>query len=271
MIVRIGHAAGDENGGHVGGKAGDQTKKEVCIREYYLNSKGWVVLRCKNAAKRERIARAMEAACKNDNIGYDQNQRSSLFEEVKDKGFDPARASKKVEADCSALVRVCIAYAFGKDKTSSALRTVNLPDTLVKTGLFTKYTTSKYCKSSDYLKRGDILCTPVKGHTVVVLDDGAKANIKAEKTATEKPQKTSANVKGTWKTTASLNIRNGAGTTKNKYGSNKTVLVNIPKGTKVECSGSYTKVGERKWLLVKFTYKDVIYNAFASDRYLKKV
>lgn len=271
MAVRIGHAAGDENSKVTGGQAGDQTKKEVSIRNYYINSKGWVVLRCKSAAKRERIAKAMEAACKNNNIGYDQSQRNTLFEEVKTKGFDPAKVTKKVEVDCSALVRVCIAYAYGADKTSSALRTVNLPDTLVNTGLFTKYTTAKYCKSSDYLKRGDILCTPVSGHTVVVLDDGPKANIKSEKIAKEKPQKNKTSVAGTYKTTAKLNIRNGAGTIKNKYGSNKTVLVNVPKGTKVECAGDYTTVGETRWLLVKFIYKNVLYTGFASSKYLKKI
>lgn len=175
MAVKIGHASIDENGKAKSGSAGDQTGKEVCIRNWYLNSKGWVVLRCNDAEKREKIAEAMEKACKNDQIGYDQNQRNSLFDNVKNNGFDPSKTTKKVETDCSALVRVCIAYAYGSDKAGN-IRTVSEPSTLVKTGLFTKYTSDKYCKSSDYLMRGDILCTPVSGHTVVVLNDGAKVN-----------------------------------------------------------------------------------------------
>lgn len=173
MAVRIGHASIDENGNSHSGAAGDQTGKEVCIRNWYLNSKGWVVLRCKDEAKRELIAKAMELACANPQIGYDQYQRDTLFNNVKGSGFDPSKTTKKVETDCSALVRVCIAYAYGEDKAGN-IRTVNEPAALVKTGLFEKLTADKYCKSSDYLLRGDILCTPVSGHTVVVLDDGAQ-------------------------------------------------------------------------------------------------
>lgn len=182
MAVRIGHASIDESGKAKNGKAGDQTSKEVCIRNWYLNSKGWVVLRCKDAAKRERIAQAMEKACNNPHIGYDQWQRDSLFNNVKDKGFDPSKTTKAVETDCSALVRVCIAYAYGKDVAGN-IRTISEPDMLVKTGLFEKLTADKYTASSDYLLRGDILCTPVSGHTVVVLDNGAKIKSTTSTTA----------------------------------------------------------------------------------------
>lgn len=174
MAVRIGHASIDEKGKAKGGAAGDQTGKEVKISNYYVSSKGWVVLRCKDADKRLRIAQAAELACNNPQIGYDQYQRDTLFNNVKASGWDPSKTTKKVETDCSALVRVCIAYAYGKDVAGN-IRTVNEPARLVTTGLFTKLTSDKYCKSSDYLLRGDILCTPVSGHTVVVLDDGAKA------------------------------------------------------------------------------------------------
>lgn len=172
MAVRIGHASISENG-TITGNAGDNNSKEVCIRNWYQHSSGWVVLRCKDTSKREKIAEAMEKACKNDYIGYDQYQRDTLFNNVKDKGFDPSKTTKKVETDCSALVRVCVAYAYGKDIAGN-IRTVSEPKMLVNTGEFTKYTDDKYCKSSDYLVRGDILCTPVSGHTVVVLDNGAK-------------------------------------------------------------------------------------------------
>ena len=45
MSVIIGHSSIDENGKISGGKAGDQTTKEVCTRSFYMHSKGWVVLR----------------------------------------------------------------------------------------------------------------------------------------------------------------------------------------------------------------------------------
>ena len=44
MSVLIGHASVDENGKAAHGKGGDQTKKEVCTRNWY--KKSWdVVLR----------------------------------------------------------------------------------------------------------------------------------------------------------------------------------------------------------------------------------
>jgi hypothetical protein len=172
MTVKIGHARIDENGKAKYGRAGDQTGKEVVISDWYLHPKKWYVLRCKDVDKREKIAQAMEKACKNSQIGYDQSGRYTLFNNVKDKGFDPSKTTKPVETDCSELTRVCIAYAYGKDVTG-VMRTDILPTVLVKTGLFTKYTSKQYCQSSAYLRRGDILCTRSQGHVVVVLSDGA--------------------------------------------------------------------------------------------------
>ena len=71
MAVKIGHASIDESGKFAGGKAGDQTGKEICIRNWY--NKGWtVLLRAKDPAVRRRIAQSCTAACNNDNLGYDQ-------------------------------------------------------------------------------------------------------------------------------------------------------------------------------------------------------
>lgn len=69
---------------------------------------------------------------------------------------------------------------------------------------------------------------------------------------------------GTYKTTANLNIRAGAGTS-------KTILTVIPKGGKVTCYGYYTLVNGIKWYYV--TYKNikcVKYTGFVSSEYLTK-
>lgn len=174
-MVKIGHARHDENGNLVNGKAGDQTGQEVSATDWYLHKKGWILLRCTSTSRRKKIAEAAEKACKNSQIGYDQKQRNSLFDDVKAVKFDPSKTTKKVETDCSALVRTCIAYAFGKDVTGS-ITTVTEPNALMQTGYFKKYKSKKYCNSSDHLRRGDILCTPIKGHTAIVLNDGAKVN-----------------------------------------------------------------------------------------------
>lgn len=152
---------------------GDQhSGLEVSTQTWYLHSKGWYVLRAKDAAAQEKIAVAMERACANNNIGYSQPTRNTLYTNVKPYGFDPARTTKKVNTDCSALVRVCVHYA-GIEVENFI--TSNEVSKLIATGAFEKFTDDAHCKSSDRLLRGDILVTRTKGHTAVVLSNGAKA------------------------------------------------------------------------------------------------
>ena len=267
LRVRIGHASGDENSNIKGGVAGDQTGKEVCIRDWYLHNKGWVLFRCVDVAVRERIAEAIEKACDNPMIGYDQSQRNTLYNAVKFFGFDPSAVIEPVEVDCSKLVQVAIAYGYGKDIVGN-INTATLPDKLMATGKFIKFTDSMMTKSSDHLVRGDILCTPVKGHVVVVLDNGAK--VPTSITATESAKSFNPELEGIYKTTASLNIRNGAGTKANDFGDDKTIMTTAFKGTEVKCLGSYSLVGDRKWLYVHFALDGVTYTGFASTKYLTK-
>ena len=173
MAVKIGSARIDENGKAHGGRAGDQTGKEVSTQSWYLNSKGWRVFRAKSAEAAERIAKCMQAACDNRHIGYDQYQRNTLYTEAAKHGFDVSKVTKDVETDCSALVRVCCAYA-GIVGLPEGFRTGNMPGNLMNTGAFTELTGSKYQSQSTYLGRGDILVTKTNGHTVVVLSNGSK-------------------------------------------------------------------------------------------------
>ena len=171
MAVLIGSARIDENGRAHGGKAGDQTGKEVSTQSWYRHSRGWVVLRAKDPIKAAKIAQAMRAACLNDNIGYDQYQNQTLWNAVKDKGYDPAKATVKCETDCARLVRVCCAYAGIMVRD---FYTATEAAYLMDTGEFVKLTTSRYTSQDDYLGAGDILVTKTKGHTVVVLTNGSK-------------------------------------------------------------------------------------------------
>ena len=173
MSVKIGSARIDERGKISGGTAGDNTGKEVSFQNWYKHSKGWIVLRAKDDTIRDRIAYAMRAACTNNNIGYDQSNRSGLYNAVKNVGWDPAKCATKTETDCSALVRVCTAYAI--QKAVADFNTASQVNTLMNTGYFEKLTDSKYTNQENYLLEGDILVTKTKGHTVVVLNDGDKA------------------------------------------------------------------------------------------------
>lgn len=176
MSVNIGHASLDENRETKGGKAGDQTAKEVCVRTWY--NKPWTtVFRPKSSSVAEKIAKAMEQACANDKIGYDQSQRTTLYEQAKLVNWDLSKITTACECDCSALVAVCINAA--GISVSKSMYTGIQKDTLEKTGKFSSYTSSKYIGSSDYLKRGDILLG--NGHTAVVLSNGATIQNECEK------------------------------------------------------------------------------------------
>lgn len=171
MAVKIGSARIDENNHAKGGKAGDQTGKEVSTQSWYKHSKGWRVFRAKNSALAEKIATDMQYACDNNNIGYDQGQRNTLYNVAKPFGFNCKDVNKKCETDCSALVRVCCAYA---GIMLPNFRTTTEPSILLNSGYFMEMKGKQYTDSSDYLMRGDILCTKTQGHTVIVLNDGSK-------------------------------------------------------------------------------------------------
>lgn len=174
MAVIVGSARlGGSNGSISGDKAGDQTGKEVSTQNYYVHSKGWRVLRAKDPAKRKLIAQAMKAACNNNNIGYDQGQRNTLYYLAMPYAFDPGKVVKACETDCSALVRVCSAFAGISLKD---FNTTTLASVLKASGAFEELVGDKYTKKSAYLMTGDILVTKTKGHTVVVLSNGSEVD-----------------------------------------------------------------------------------------------
>ena len=172
MAIKIGHASLDENRGIHGGAAGDQTGGEVYTRNWY-NANWDVVLRPKSADLAEASARACEAACTNNKIGYDQYQRNTLFSCAKAVDFDLSKITEKCECDCSSLMHVC-AIAGGANLTYgvNGLVTFNMVDAFVKSGDYEKLTDSKYLLSGNYLKRGDILVRQ-SGHTAMALENGS--------------------------------------------------------------------------------------------------
>lgn len=172
MAVLIGHASIDERGKASGGAAGDQTGKEVCTRSWY--AKGWqYCLRPKSTTVAERSAAACEAACANNNIGYDQSQRNTLHNLAKANGYN-LKAVGKCETDCSALMVVC-AIAGGVtalEHTGNAPTTSTMVAAFRASGAYDVLTDRKYLTGDAYLKRGDILVKP-GSHTVMVLSNGS--------------------------------------------------------------------------------------------------
>ena len=179
MAVRIGHASGDEHGKASGGKAGDQTGKEVCTRTWY--DRAWnVVLRPRSAVLAEKSALACEAACANKNIGYDQGGRNTLNAKARAVDYDLSRIDTACECDCSSLMHVCaIAGGANLEYGANGYTTSTMVKAYIASGDYEQLTASKYLTGDKYLKRGDILVREGK-HTAMALEDGALAEPSAD-------------------------------------------------------------------------------------------
>lgn len=185
MAIKIGHSSKDERGQFTGGTAGDQTGKEVCIRNWY-NGDWDFVARFRDRAKAEKAARACEAACSNPNVGYDKGQRNTLRAEARKVDFQLDKIGMPCESDCSSFMGVCVEAAGiqlpeGNGPTTSTLRKV-----LEQTGEFEILTHEKYLTGDAYLMRSDILCKEGE-HTVMALENGSKATAEAPAVKLEEP------------------------------------------------------------------------------------
>ena len=172
MAVLIGSARSDERGKITGGKAGDQKSgKEVSTQDWYRHKQGWRTFRAKDPAKAKKMADAMVWFCGSPLIGYDQNQRNSLYSKLELVKWEYTRLTLAVETDCSALIRVCAACAgiFLPDFNTSTQA-----KTMLASGAFIELKGSKYNNQSTYLGTGDVQVTCSKGHTIMVLSNGSK-------------------------------------------------------------------------------------------------
>lgn len=178
--MSIANCGKDEHGRYSGGQAGDQTGHEWEIRAWYPYSSGWThVIRPKDSKVADKLATKSKNAAKNDNVGYDQGQRITYYNCLRDADWKPKDIKKKCEADCSSGTLanlIAVGHAVGNDRlkklnpngtTSTILDQISTKD-------FEILTDKKYLTSPDYLLRGDILLA--KGHHVCVnLTDGSKA------------------------------------------------------------------------------------------------
>ena len=171
--IKIGHASISENNTAYG-QAGDSTGKEVYVNPNFsiISMSPTVLLRPNSSALAEASALACEAGCENDNIGYSQNGRNTLYSYASAVNFDLAKVSTKCNTDCSAFMAVC-AIAGGASITyvTNAPTTTNMRTKFKQSGDYTVLTDSKHLTTTDYLKRGDILVKE-GSHTVMVLENG---------------------------------------------------------------------------------------------------
>lgn len=221
-------------------------------------------------------------------------------------GYDQVNRNGNPDYDCSGLVCDAVDRAGIPVKAHGASYTGNMLNAFKACG-FADVTSKVTLSSGKGLVRGDILLN-VGHHTAIYCGDGKMVDARINengKTTGGKPGdqtgheievhaynnhpwthilrytgKTSAEpsktttrtleaaksrntaLKGTYTTTANLNLRSGAGT-------NKTIIVTMPKGTKAICYGYYTEVNGTKWMLVDSMVGGKKYTGFCSKNYLK--
>ncbi len=185
---RIGEASWGNNGPKLGKKKkGDQSGHEVEIGDWYCRSGrtsycGWThVLRFKDPAKADRAAQIMEAACKNNYIGYDNRTKKkslSFYDRAVKANWDVSKINRSCFTACSQLVSACVAGAYQESYMTRGWTYVNarsMHKKLNKTGLFVEFTSPAYTCTDVNLKRGDILITDhsngENNHTCMVLGD----------------------------------------------------------------------------------------------------
>ena len=165
MAILIGHACSNENTEITGGKAGDQTGREVRINTFFDGQTWQTLYRCKDANKAKAIGKYMADACKNDNIGYDTGStRYTCWDEAM-KIHSLSGITKKVNTDCSQLMCICVNLAgIPLDKY---LWTAIEDQLLMSTGQFIKITDQNILRGNG-LCTGDILLR--SGHTAIVVE-----------------------------------------------------------------------------------------------------
>ncbi len=172
MSVRIGHASIAETGG-VYGQPGDQTGREVCVIPWYSN--GWQFMAIHpDPEVRERHARAVEAACANDCVGYSWDSRNTLYLQARAVDMDISKICVKCNCDCSSLQN-CAAVASGAPGVTYGANgwvTTNMLGFLRAAG-YAILTDPAMLRSAAYAVRGAIYVS--EGHTVCALDDGDRA------------------------------------------------------------------------------------------------
>ena len=160
MRIKIVHASISENG-TVNGKPGDQTGREVCRRDFY--ERDWLtVMRARHSETALDMANEAIDAANNDNIGYSQGDRYSLYDYVRDYGIAFLQdVDEPVNCDCSSFIATLVAMQ--GLKVNRYMWTGSEENDLLLTGEFTSL---QYTAGMKLLK-GDILIA--HGHTAIVV------------------------------------------------------------------------------------------------------
>lgn len=174
-MVRLAQASKDENGRYTNGKAGDQTGSELNTRTWY--NRPWdTVLRPISIDLGKQIAHVAQILVKSNRIGYDQYQRTSLWNQCEKIEWNINRINEiqPCECDCSSLIAVILRFC--NISIPKTVYTGNMTAYILRTGKFICLRESKYLIGDQYLREGDIVLNTAH-HVAICLDDGEKSQI----------------------------------------------------------------------------------------------
>lgn len=226
----ISNSGSDERKKYNSGSAGDQTGHEWELRSWYSRPWTHIFRYEKDPRVGQTLAELGCAAALNNNIGYDQYQRTTYWKQLQTVGYDPSKITVKCEEDCSAGTAANVkaaGYILGikaLQNVSSSMTSRNTVSQLKAAG-FTVLTESKYCSSGNYLLPGDILLYE-NHHVAINVTKGKKAvAVNVSTTITSTPT-ISLPIIGTALAKATMFVRPSETSTKN-YGT-------VSKGAKVQ-------------------------------------
>lgn len=234
----------DERGKIMGGKSGDQTGREVRTGDYY-NFGQTFCIRPRSGYIADRIADCALAIANNDNVGYDQGQRATLYNAMAALDWKSYDIKKKCECDCSELAVCCANYALKAAAFPASLYSGNIVSNMSRFSKFAKVTIGSGFKP----QRGDIIVAPNK-HVIICIGTKEKAKDKA-------PAYKAGEV---YKLAVNLKVRAGAGVSSKqlkrseltedgqKHAESGKMAV-LKKGTKVTCK-EIKKVGSDIWIRI---------------------
>lgn len=247
MTVLLIEAFNDENKKAKGGQAGDQLnnipgKDEVRIGPWRNRAGGWsVVLECTDVELAKKAVGIFSRIAKDSSFGYDQDQRWTALEAIRNAGGN-IEAAADSEIDCSSGID--ISYILAGLKVERGY-TGNLERRYLATGKFIAHRDPKYLTSGDYAKAGWLYLT-AGHHVAMIANDGPKASYSG---STPKPTSKIQRIREVSNVLApyieaskNVRVRIGPSTKESSLGY-------ISKGTKVQYVGSQTK-NDKLWYQV---------------------
>lgn len=159
--------ASQSEGGGVDGQPGDQTGNEVKRGPWYQFGQNQV-FRFKDRNKARRAAALIGACADNNNIGYGQSDRLTLYQEWSAANWNVNGITRPCNCDCSSLI-AAVVNAVGITVDPS-LTTYSMAAGLMATHEFEEYTLPMYLTTDDHLAAGDIVNNS-SSHVIMVTAD----------------------------------------------------------------------------------------------------